>query len=42
MTREDQKKETWINNVIRIQNISREAAELLYLKIFNEVNNTRR
>jgi hypothetical protein len=29
----EQQKETWIVNIIKIQNISREAAEELYLKI---------
>lgn len=33
MNRLDQKKEAWIQNVMRIQGLSREAAEILYAKI---------
>lgn len=34
--REEQKKETWISNVMRIQGFTREIAEETYNKIFNK------
>lgn len=34
--REEQKKETWIKNVMRIEGFTREIAEATYNKIFND------